>query len=58
MDQNKVSRAVYTYFDVLGNVGGLAGVLSGVAMFVSSIFTYQDSENVLVSQLFRKNEGE
>lgn len=30
LDVNVVSRSVYTFFDVLGNVGGLAGVLFSI----------------------------
>ena len=48
MDQHNLSRAVYTYFDVLGNVGGLSGVLFSVAAFLNGMFTFNHSDNVLV----------
>ena len=43
-----MSRSVYTFFDVLGNVGGLAGVLFSLAAFINGMFVFNDSENILV----------
>ena len=55
MDLEELNRAVYTFFDVLGNVGGLGGVLFSIAAFINGIFSFNRSENYLVSHLFKQS---
>ena len=40
LDVNLVSRSVVTFFDVLGNVGGLSGVLFAIAGAIHGILTF------------------
>ena len=40
MDLHITSRSVYTAFDLLGNVGGLIGVLVGVGAFIVGMLDY------------------
>ena len=53
MDLHITARSVYTAFDLLGNVGGLIGVLVGVGAFIVGMLDYQTSENVLVQHLYK-----
>ena len=54
MDAVKVTRSVYTFFDLLGNVGGLAGILFSIVAFLHSICKFNASENSLVEQLYQE----
>ena len=54
MDIVKVSRSVYTFFDLLGNVGGLAGIFFSIVAFLHSIWKFNASENSLVEQLYQE----
>jgi hypothetical protein len=58
LNAKKVSRSVYTFWNVLGDIGGLYGVfVSGCASLIS-IFAYQKSSNYLASQLYLPNESD
>ena len=46
------SRSVLTFVGVLGEVGGLYGLLISVASTLLSYATFQRAENYLVSQLY------
>jgi len=52
LNANKVSRSVYTFWNVLGDIGGLYGVLAIACANIISILTYQKSKNYLASQLY------
>ena len=52
-----VSRSVYTFWAVLGEVGGFFGVLFNLAAYASSIFVYQRSTNHLASELYSVSES-
>ena len=54
MDAVKVTRSVYTFFDLLGNVGGLAGILFSIVAFLHSICKFNAGENSLVEQLYQE----
>ena len=47
-----VQRSAYTLWAVLGDVGGLNGVIFSVAATIVSIFAYNKDENYLASKLF------
>ena len=47
-----VQRSAYTLWAVLGDVGGLNGVIFSVAATIASIFAYNKDENYLASKLF------
>mmetsp|Transcript_13143 Transcript_13143/g.16723 ORF Transcript_13143/g.16723 Transcript_13143/m.16723 type:complete len:137 (-) Transcript_13143:900-1310(-) len=40
LDLREESRTVYNFFDVLGNVGGLSGILFSLAAAISSTLTF------------------
>ena len=40
IDQHIEDRAVFTFFDLLGNVGGFSGVLASIAAFINNFFNY------------------
>ena len=50
---NKVSRSVYTMFDMLSDIGGLLGILVSVFAIMAGIWNYLAYDNFLVSRLFR-----
>ena len=54
MDKNllRVRREVLNTFDLLGNVGGVQGLLASIAVTLLSIFNFQKPENRLVSNLY------
>ena len=54
----KVSRSVYTFWAVIGEVGGLRGVMISAAATILSVFNNYKSENHLISQLYRKSDSE
>ena len=60
MDLNakKVTRSVYTFWTVIGEVGALNGVLINLASFVISVFGFQKSMNYLASELYELREPE
>ena len=53
LDLNEESRNVYTFLDVLGNVGGLAAVLASVASAINDALNHQRTENYLVKELYK-----
>ena len=48
-----VERSVYNFLMFLGDVGGLYGLLYSVLAFLNSIFSFQNSENLLVQSLYK-----
>lgn len=58
LDAKKVTRTVFTFWIVIGNVGALNGVLIYLSAVLLSVFAYQKSLNHLVSQLYYTNEPE
>ena len=45
-------RAVFTFFDALGNVGGLYGILFGIIGSINNLFSFQQAENYLAERLY------
>ena len=46
-DVVKVERVVYSTFMLLGDVGGLYGILAPLVTVILSLINFQKSENVL-----------
>ena len=53
LDLFEEGRSVYTFFDVLGNVGGLSGILTSIAATISGALNYMRTEDHLVKQLYK-----
>ena len=53
LDLKYASRSVYTLFELLGNVGGLAGILFPLATQLYSLSLFQSTENMLVDNLYK-----
>ena len=51
-DANLVQRSAYTFWTVLGDVGGLNGIIFSLAAAIVSVFAYNKDENYLASELF------
>ena len=46
-------RKLYTLFDMLSDIGGLAGILSLFFGVISAAWNYQVFDNFMVSRLFK-----
>ena len=57
LDAQKVSRSVYTYFDALGNVGGLNGILISVTVSILAVLNTNKDQNHLVSKLYTRDKN-
>ena len=51
-DVVKVERSVYNSFMLLGDVGGLYGILVPLASIILGYINFQKIENVLVQRLY------
>ena len=51
-DVEKVDRAVYNTFMLLGDVGGLYGILVPLAAMIIKFLNFQKVENKLVQDLY------
>ena len=49
----KVERSVYNTLMLLGDVGGLYGLLFSVFSILNQVFSFQKSENLLVQSLYK-----
>ena len=47
-----IERSVFTFFDLLGNVGGLYGILLSIAASLNNFFNFQKTENYLAQFLY------
>ncbi len=52
LDATKTTRNVYNLFTLLGDVGGLFGLLMSVAASFSSVLSFQKSDNFVAEQLY------
>ena len=52
-DVVKIDRAVYNTFMLLGDVGGLFGILVSITSSLLGILNYQKAENILVADLYQ-----
>ena len=48
-----MTRDVYTYFDALGDTGGLNGILMLVAMMIMGVLNTNKAENFMASRLYK-----
>ena len=46
-------RTLYTFFELLSDVGGLSGILVTIFTVVVSIWNFHSFENIMVSNLFK-----
>ena len=53
LDQTVVSRSVYTFLDVLSDVGGLESIIISFIATILSILNYNNFDSHLVSHLFK-----
>lgn len=53
LDVLHFERKLYTYFDMLSDVGGLLGFLTAISSFILSIWAFQGFDNFMVSRLFK-----
>ena len=55
MDLNVVhyERNVYTFFDMLSDVGGLNGILVTILAMFATLWNYNSFDNFMVSRLFK-----
>ena len=51
-NEDKISRSSMTFWNVLGEIGGLYGLLFGLFSFIDSMFSYNKAENSLASRLY------
>ena len=51
----KVERSVYNTLMLLGDVGGLYGLLFSVFAILNAVFSFQKSKNLLVQSLYKEN---
>ena len=52
LDAQKVTRNVYNFFTLWGDVGGLFGLEISVASSLSGILSFQKVENVLTNRMY------
>ena len=52
LDSILITRNVYNLFTLLGDVGGLFGLLVSVASWFSGILSFQRAENFLVNHMY------
>ena len=52
MDVTKIERSVYTFFMLLGDIGGLSGILFSFGASLLAYINYEKPQNNLVEKLF------
>ena len=53
LDVMRYERQVYTFFDMLSDVGGLMGIIATTFHFVISLWTFQSFQDYMISRLFK-----
>ena len=53
LDVSHIERDVYTFFDMLSDVGGLTGILTTLFSFLASIWNFEALDDFMVSRLFK-----
>ena len=54
----KVERSVYNFLMLLGDVGGLYGLLFSVLASFNAIFNFKKPENLLVQSLYKGDDNQ
>ena len=49
----KVERSIYNFLMLLGDVGGLYGLLFSVFATLNAIFSFNKPENLLIQSLYK-----
>ena len=52
MDSDIVARSIFTYFDALGNTGGINSILTTIATILVAFVNQNSVENYLAEQLY------
>ena len=54
LDQNeyKFERSIFTFWSLLGEIGGLSGALTSVFALIASIFTFNKPQNAIARHLY------
>ena len=55
-DVTKIERSVYNVLTLLGDIGGLTGILFSFGVTLQTYINYQKLENYLVEKLYIGNE--
>ena len=50
-----INREVYTYFDSLGDTGGLNSIAITISMMILAVFNTNKAENDLVERLYKSD---
>ena len=53
LDVQHYERKVFTYFDMLSDIGGLTGILGTIFGLISAQWNYHSFDNHMVSRLFK-----
>lgn len=53
LDVQHYERKVFTYFDMLSDIGGLTGILGTIFGLISAQWNYDSFDNHMVSRLFK-----
>ena len=53
LDQIFIMRKCYSIFDLLSDMGGMIGILTGFFSSVAGIFNFNNFDNYMVSRLFK-----
>jgi len=52
-DQRTFDRSVYTFWSVLGDIGGLSGILVSVVSTLLNVLNFNKPENHMASRLYK-----
>ena len=52
----KIERSVYNFLMLLGDVGGLYGLLFSVFAILNEVFSFRKSENLLAQSLYKRSD--
>ena len=52
LDAVKITRSIYTYFQALGDTGGLNSILVSITSVLVSVLSHNSAENFLVNRLY------
>ena len=53
LDQIHLKRQIYSFLDVLSDIGGISQVFTASALLIISIFNYKNFETFMASKLFK-----
>ena len=53
-DIEVVQHSVYSFFDLLRDLGGISAMMIFLGSFANSFFSYKKLENMLVARLYKK----